>query len=66
MDLIEIIDNYRDILKRNSLAEGQNFLDGIGVHPVIQGAIIACFHNNGLRKHLWPDPEAKGENENGI
>jgi hypothetical protein len=47
MTLLELVDAYRDILKRSGRAAADRFLGEVGAHPAIRRAIQSNFTDNG-------------------
>ena len=49
MTLIELVDAYRDLLKRSGRVEADGFLGSVGAHPAVQRAIRSNFDDQGRR-----------------
>lgn len=52
MTLLEVIEQYRDLLRRRGRNEADAWLRGVGAHPVVQKAIVDAVDNTGRRARV--------------
>ena len=50
MTLLELVDAYYDLLKREGRPEADRFLTTVGAHPAVRRAIISNFDDKGRRR----------------